>query len=588
MRSICGVSSPIFTCSLTLAAAGLAAACGDPVPVPTTIAISPASAALHSLSETVRLTATVQDQHGQAMSGSGLRVTWTSGSESVVKVDATGLATAVGNGSAAIKASLEDVVGTAEVRVEQQPAMVDVWPETVAFVAFGDTVRLSGQAVDANGHVIENVALTWTSEDDSVVTVDSTGVLTAVGNGTVTVRASVGDVAGVAGVTVEQQAEALRVSPEATMLLALGDTVRLLGQAVDANGHVVEDAGVDITWSSEDESVVMVDVDGLVTAAGKGMTRVWAVADTLELAGFAEVKVDLHRGALLKIYDAMGGPGWRRSDNWGTVKPLGQWYGVVSDALGNVIELDLHFNYLTNSIPPEIVALETLEVLKLYNNSIDGSIPAELEHLEHLQVLNLSANPLGGSIPPELGNLQDLRILSIIRAGLTGSIPPELANLNNLRELDLSENSLGSIPAELANLRNLESLVLWNTQLTGSIPPELGNLNNLLELDFGNNSNLTGSVPPELGNLRNLEQLEISETGLSGALPPEFGDLGNLELLGVNNTKLKGALPLDLIEVPLYVFQWYETELCAPTDEDFQEWLDSIVFHDGGPNCDDP
>ena len=70
-------------CTLALAVAAPAAACGgdDPVepppPVPTTITISPATAMLRSVGETVQLTATVQDQNGQAMTG--VTVTWASG-----------------------------------------------------------------------------------------------------------------------------------------------------------------------------------------------------------------------------------------------------------------------------------------------------------------------------------------------------------------------------------------------------------------------------------------------------------------------------------------------------------------------------
>ena len=56
-----------------VAALYLCGGCAEP-PVPTTIAISPASATLHSLGETVQLTATVEDQYGQAMTGTANRV----------------------------------------------------------------------------------------------------------------------------------------------------------------------------------------------------------------------------------------------------------------------------------------------------------------------------------------------------------------------------------------------------------------------------------------------------------------------------------------------------------------------------------
>ena len=374
----------------------------------------------------------------------------------------------------------------------------------------------------------------------------------------------------------------ITISPASATLQSLDETIILAATVQDQDGQTM--SGVTVTWTSGNEPVVTVDATGLVTAMGNGTAAIQASVE--DAVGTAEVTVDLHRGALLNIYKAMGGPGWRRSDNWETDAPLGEWYGVSTDAVGNVIELDLPANGLTGSIPPEIVALETLEVLKLHVNSISGPI-RELAHLEHLQVLLLSANPLTGSIPPELGNLQNLRRLSLTRNQLTGSIPPELGNLKNLRDLELSENQFtGSIPAELGNLNYLEHLVLWNTRLTGSIPAELGNLKNLRELDLSANQ-LTGSIPAELGNLENLKQLEIHNTNLDGALPPELGNLENLELLEIHNTNLDGALPLELINVPLYGFSWFQTGLCAPTDESFQAWLDSITAHDGGPDCDD-
>ena len=63
----------LFPGTLPLTIVILAAACGDdPVdapPVPTTVTISPAMATLVSFEETVQLTATVYDQHGEVMPG---------------------------------------------------------------------------------------------------------------------------------------------------------------------------------------------------------------------------------------------------------------------------------------------------------------------------------------------------------------------------------------------------------------------------------------------------------------------------------------------------------------------------------------
>ena len=70
--------------------------------------------------------------------------------------------------------------------------------------------------------------------------------------------------------------------------------------------------------------------------------------------------------------------------------------------------------------------------------------------------MELSYNQLSGSIPPELGNLSGLIILDIGGNQLSGSIPLELGNLTRLNVLWLQDNQLsGDVPSALANLTNL-------------------------------------------------------------------------------------------------------------------------------------
>ena len=113
-------------CVLALAGACATGGCEDPVPppVPTTIEVSPVMATLESFAETVQLTATVRDEHGQVMSGVSLA--WTTGAAGVATVSSAGLVTAVGNGTAMVEARTEEVSGTAVVTVEQRPAEVEV------------------------------------------------------------------------------------------------------------------------------------------------------------------------------------------------------------------------------------------------------------------------------------------------------------------------------------------------------------------------------------------------------------------------------------------------------------------------------
>jgi hypothetical protein len=58
------------------------------------------------------------------------------------------------------------------------------------------------------------------------------------------------------------------------------------------------------------------------------------------------VGCDTQRFALMAIFEALGGLQWKRTANWGTCWPLGEWYGVSIDNRGQVVALKLSGNFL--------------------------------------------------------------------------------------------------------------------------------------------------------------------------------------------------------------------------------------------------
>ena len=126
------------------------------------------------------------------------------------------------------------------------------------------------------GRVMGGVSVSWTSIDASVATVSAAGLVTAVGNGSTSVAAAAGGARGSATITVAQRIAEVAMSPASDTLVALGDTVRLVATAADANGNSIETA--EFSWGSGDESVATVDAVGLVTAVGNGTTSVTATA----------------------------------------------------------------------------------------------------------------------------------------------------------------------------------------------------------------------------------------------------------------------------------------------------------------------
>ena len=137
--------------------------------------ITPDAAALHALGDTVRLAAQVHDAGGGTLSNAS--ISWSSLDLSVATVSNSGLVEAVVDGAARIVATSSSVADTAVVTVAQVAAKVEVSPPSVS-VAKGDTVRLSAQVRDANGHAIDGASIVWSSGDRAIASVDDAGLVT--------------------------------------------------------------------------------------------------------------------------------------------------------------------------------------------------------------------------------------------------------------------------------------------------------------------------------------------------------------------------------------------------------------------------
>ena len=272
--------------ALALIVLALIAACdGTEPPVATTINISPSSVDLSALGDVLQLGATVLDQSGRTLADAP--VNWASNDNAVATVNTSGLVTAIRNGSAIVTATSASASGTAAVTVAQRPARIDVSPSADTLFAVGDTVRLAAHSIDGNDNAAPDVSVEWNSADEAIATVDSNGLVTAMGNGSANITATAGGVAGTAAVTVVQRPTRIDVSPSADTLFAIGDTVQLTAQPRDANGNAVPE--VIVEWSSADEAVATVDSVGLVTATGSGSADI--TATTRRASGAASVTV---------------------------------------------------------------------------------------------------------------------------------------------------------------------------------------------------------------------------------------------------------------------------------------------------------
>jgi len=318
------------------------------VPV-ASIAVTPANAAM-LIGESQRLVARLLDARGNTLTGRP--VTWIGGAPNVATVDSTGLVRAVATGSAVIVASSEGARASVPVTVSPiTVSTVTVTPATGS-VESGKALQLTARIADIRGRVVAGKVATWSSSHPSRATVSSTGRVTAVSPGSVTITATSDGVSGAATLTMTPvQVARVTVLP-ATAALFTGRTLVLTLQLASATGAVLSPTGRTITWTTSDPAIATVGSTGIVTTTGAGVVTVSASTDgvtgsaTLTVSDIpvssvtvSPAVVSLTTGSALQLgataLDASGAPITGRTAAWASNAP-----SVASvDASGRVSAL---------------------------------------------------------------------------------------------------------------------------------------------------------------------------------------------------------------------------------------------------------
>jgi len=271
------------------ASATITVTCLAPV---ATVTISPASVNLQ-IGQTTQLAATLNDANGNVLTGR--TVTWSSDNSSVATVSGTGAVTATGPGSATITATSEGKSGTASITATGAAvASVTVSPAS-ASVQAGQTQQLAVTLKDANGNILTGRTVTWSSNNTSVASVNSSGLVTANVAGSAMITATSEGQTGMASINVTPVPVASVTVTPASGSVAVGGTLQLTATPLDANGNPL--TGRTITWQSSDNTVASVN--------GSGQVMGVAVGGPVTITATSEGK---NGTAAITVTTATGGP----------------------------------------------------------------------------------------------------------------------------------------------------------------------------------------------------------------------------------------------------------------------------------------
>ena len=242
---------------------------------------------------------------------------WESTDEAVAKVQYSSgryVLYAYKNGTTTITATATDgsgVTASCEVTVNiNYPVQgISLNHDAKTFTKAGETLQLTATIYPDSA---TNKTVTWKSSDKTVATVDESGLVTAVGNGTANITATTedGNFKATCQVTVE--------IPELTLSLDKSELTLTQTEEQQKLTATVSDTEEKVTWLSSDPFVATVTRDGTITAIANGTATITASAGDKTVSCTVEVALTdtpAHTHVWSKSWDANVFYHYRRCQN---------------------------------------------------------------------------------------------------------------------------------------------------------------------------------------------------------------------------------------------------------------------------------
>ncbi|MBE5950060.1 MAG: hypothetical protein E7260_00550 [Lachnospiraceae bacterium] len=201
-------------------------------------------------------------------------VTWESSDESIAEVNAIGEVTGISGGTAVIICETVDggYRSYCLVRVEEPVVEITINPDNYR-LGLGKSYQL--EATISNHGTATDIGIIWSSSDESVCTVDDNGKIYGVNYGYATIMAEAADGYGAYAtceVRVVREVTSLKLNVSAITIVQ-GETFSLKSTIKPSNATYTT-----AIFTSSDDSIAMVDEDGLITGLEPGKVLIRADA----------------------------------------------------------------------------------------------------------------------------------------------------------------------------------------------------------------------------------------------------------------------------------------------------------------------
>lgn len=208
-------------------------------------------------------------------------VQWTSSDPEIVSVDANGCLTAMANGSCTITGKALDTtneVAEATLAVNVEVGVSEITLSETAITGYvGKTAKITATVMPEDA---ANKKIVWTSSDETVATVSSSGSIKFLQPGEVTVTCSAADGGGTSTQCVISSVQGTKkvLLDNKNIQLILGAKASAAQTKLTYTLSPENTSFHDVTWMSSDETCATVDSNGKVTALKAGKVTITAVS----------------------------------------------------------------------------------------------------------------------------------------------------------------------------------------------------------------------------------------------------------------------------------------------------------------------
>ena len=477
----------------------------------------------------------------------------------------------------------------------QTPSSITLSATSATLTTIGQTIQINATVLDQDNNVLTGATVAWSSNNPAVVSVSSSGLVTAVSGGTAQIRATSGSASANTSVTVMQVAVSVAIAPTSATLALLNESVQLEAAVYDSGNAPIP--GATVVWSSSNPLVATVSSNGLVTAVSNGTARITATSGSVSASVTITVMQTVGSITLVpsvvtltaigeteqlsaSVYDVGGQPFNDAEVNWFSSNPAivsVDAHGLLTAVSNGTVLIEARSN--GQSASAAVTVLQSASRIEIAPMTVMFSSVGETVQLT-ARVRDGNGHPIAdvtvnwSSGDTGVATVSGQGLVTAVMNGTaqitaeTGSVSARIEVVVEIPDPDRealvslynatggpdwrnSFNWLSDAPfgewhgVTTDDDGRVNGLILTDNNLDGPLPEDVIGIEKLQVIDVRGN-NLTGMIPSGMAEPEAVTRFALGHNQFTGPIPSDLGSLVSVRYFHLGANNLTGPIPSEL------------------------------------------